>query len=39
MSEVPASRLRCDRCGSHATHHRVMGMPTAETAEQVAATP
>ena len=39
MSEAPASRLRCDRCGSHATHHRVMGMPTAETAEQVAATP
>ncbi|MGW3548847.1 hypothetical protein ACWDHH_13905 [Janibacter hoylei] len=33
------ARLRCNHCGSHATHHRVMGMPTAETAEQVAATP
>ena len=40
MSEpTTTTRLRCDRCGSHATHHRVMGMPTAETAEQVAATP
>ncbi|GAA8851402.1 hypothetical protein DUHN55_37640 [Helicobacter pylori] len=40
MSEATTTtRLRCDRCGSHATHQRVMGMPTAETAEQVAATP
>lgn len=32
-------RLRCGRCGSHATHQIVMGMPPLELAEQVAATP
>ncbi|QOK23981.1 hypothetical protein IGS73_06290 [Janibacter indicus] len=40
MSEPSTTtRLRCDRCGSHATHERVMGMPSAEAAEQIAATP
>lgn len=40
MSEPSTTtRLRCDRCGSHATHERVMGMPSAESAEQVEATP
>lgn len=39
MSEPITTRLRCDRCGSHATHERVMGMPSAEAAEEVAAMP
>ena len=33
------TRLRCDRCGSHTTHQLVMGMPSADAAERVAATP
>lgn len=33
------TRLRCGRCGSHATHQIVRGMPPFDLAEQVAATP
>ena len=39
MSARESDRLRCDRCGSHATHQLVMGLPSAEAAEQIAATP
>ena len=40
MSEpTTTTRLRCDRCGSHATHQKVMGMPPVDVVEQVAATP
>ena len=40
MSEpTTTTRLRCERCGSHATHQKVMGMPPVDVVEQVAATP
>lgn len=39
MTDRANTRLQCGRCGSHATHQKVMGMPPVAVVEQVAATP